>query len=152
MSHDLLAQVPNSSRLKQRSYYLSITAFAHIIERHYYRIERHPGTGKFSVPIPDIIQHIKEAKEEPPLPVHGTSNLYRTKNTGTIIGHERNGTPTTLITAFPRLTLIPALLSDSRLPTHDFPLTTLSPSSRLTGILSELSAGSPIDKAWIKRR
>jgi hypothetical protein len=98
MSHDLLAQLPNSSRLKQKSYYLSITAFAHIIERHYYRIERHPGTGKFSVPLHDIIQHIKEAKEETTQPVHGTLNYYRTKDTGTIIGHERNGTPTSLIT------------------------------------------------------
>lgn len=98
MSHDLLAQLPNSSRLKQKSYYLSIAAFAHIIERHYYRIERHPGTGKFSVPLHDIIQHIKEAKEETTQPVHGTLNYYRTKDTGTIIGHERNGTPTSLIT------------------------------------------------------
>lgn len=98
MSHDLLAQLPNSSRLKQKSYYLSITAFAHIIERHYYRIERHPGTGKFSVPLHDIIQHIKEAKEETTQPVQGTLNYYRTKDTGTIIGHERNGTPTSLIT------------------------------------------------------
>lgn len=98
MSHDLLAQLPNSSRLKQKSYYLSITAFAHIIERHYYRIERHPGTGKFSVPLHDIIQHIKQAKEETTQPVHGTLNYYRTKDTGTIIGHERNGTPTSLIT------------------------------------------------------
>ncbi|RXK60328.1 hypothetical protein ESA94_07550 [Lacibacter luteus] len=98
MSQELLAQLPNSSRLKQKSYYLSITAFAHIIERHYYRIERHPGTGKFSVPLHDIIQHIKEAKEETTQPVHGTLNHYRTKDTGTIIGHERNGTPTSLIT------------------------------------------------------
>ncbi|HLP36125.1 hypothetical protein [Lacibacter sp.] len=114
MSHDLLAQLPNSSRLKQKTYYLSITAFAHIIERHYYRIERHPGTGKFCIPIHDILQHIKEAKDEAPQPVHGTLNLARTKNTGTIIGHERTGTPTThitvitcpagnIITAFPGL-------------------------------------------------
>ncbi len=98
MSHDLLSQLPNSSRLKQKNYYLSITAFAHIIERHYYRIERHPGTGKFCIPIPDILQHIKETKDESPKPVHGTLNYARTKNTGTIIGHERTGTPTTHIT------------------------------------------------------
>jgi hypothetical protein len=98
MSHDLFSQLPNSSRLKQKSYHLSITAFAHIIERHYYRIERHPGTGKFCLPVHDIIQHIKEAKEETTQPVHGTLNYYRTKDTGTIIGHERNGNPTSLIT------------------------------------------------------
>lgn len=98
MSHDLFSQLPNSSRLKQKSYYLSITAFAHIIERHYYRIERHPGTGKFCLSVHDIIQHIKEAKEETTQPVHGTLNYYRTKDTGTIIGHERNGNPTSLIT------------------------------------------------------
>jgi hypothetical protein len=98
MSHDLFTQLPNTSKLKQKTYYLSITALAHIIERHYYRIERHPGTGKFCVPIHDIIQHIKEAKEETTHPVSGTLNLYRTKNTGTTIGHERNGNPTTHIT------------------------------------------------------
>lgn len=98
MSHDLFAQMPNSSRLKQKSYYLSVTAFAHIIERHYYRIDRHPGTGKFAIPIHDMLQHIKEAKEEQPLQLQGTTNLYRTRNTGTIIGHERNGTPTSIIT------------------------------------------------------
>jgi hypothetical protein len=114
MSHDLFASIPNSSRLKQRTYYLSITAFAHIIERHYYLIERHPGTGKFSVPLHDIIQHIKEAKDEATHSVHGTLNLARTKDTGTIIGHERNGNPTShitvitcpagnIITAFPGL-------------------------------------------------
>ena len=98
MSHDLFTQMPNTSRLKQKTYYLSVTAFAHIIERHYYRIERHPGTGKFSIPIHDIIHHIREAKEEQPHPLHGTLNFQRTKNTGTIIGHERTGTPTSIIT------------------------------------------------------
>lgn len=98
MSHDLFTQMPNTSRLKQKTYYLSVTAFAHIIERHYYRIERHPGTGKFSIPIHDIIHHIREAKEEQSHPLPGTLNSYRTKNTGTIIGHERTGTPTSIIT------------------------------------------------------
>ena len=98
MSHDLFTQMPNTSRLKQKTYYLSVTTFAHIIERHYYRIERHPGTGKFSIPIHDIIHHIREAKEEQPHPLHGTLNFQRTKNTGTIIGHERTGTPTSIIT------------------------------------------------------
>jgi hypothetical protein len=98
MSHDLFTQLPNTSKLKQKTYYLSITALAHIIERHYYRIERHPGTGKFSIPIHEIIQHIKEAKETVPVPVRGTLNLARTKDTGSIIGHERTGNPTTQIT------------------------------------------------------
>lgn len=99
LGHDLLNSLPQApARCKSKTYYLSITALAHIIERHYYRIERHPGAGKFTISIPEILQHIKDAKQAVATPVAGNNNLVRTWQTTNIIGYDNNAVQTNLIT------------------------------------------------------
>lgn len=50
-------QVPMKDRKKlfRKTYYISISALAHILERHYYKIPRHPATSKFTVPVTEIL-------------------------------------------------------------------------------------------------
>lgn len=85
-------------KLRSKSYYLSITALAHIIERHYYKIPRHPEAGKFHIPLTDILNYIKEAQQSPITPVPGNNNFKRTHQTHELIGYDRDGLPTTSIT------------------------------------------------------
>lgn len=81
-----------------KTYYLSIIALAHIIERHYYKIPRHPGAGKFHIPLTDILLHIKEAQPIPTEPVAGKATFKRTLQTNQQLGFDRDGLPTTYIT------------------------------------------------------
>jgi hypothetical protein len=37
------------------------TSLAHLLEKHYYKIARHPGCGKFTIDITNIVYWIKEA-------------------------------------------------------------------------------------------
>jgi len=49
MSQTAFVQLPlqHKQELQRSTYFLSATAMAHDIQRHYYKIPRHPGTGKF---------------------------------------------------------------------------------------------------------
>lgn len=85
-------------KFMSKTYYLSITALAHIIERHYYKIPRHPGAGKFHIALPDILNYIKEAQQSPVTPVPGNNNFKRTLQTNELIGYDRDGLPTTSVT------------------------------------------------------
>jgi hypothetical protein len=85
-------------KLRSKTYYLGITALAHIIERHYYKIPRHPEAGKFHIPLTDILNYIKEAQLSPITPVPGNNNFKRTHQTNELIGYDRDGLPTTYIT------------------------------------------------------
>jgi hypothetical protein len=55
-------QVPmnNKKRLFRKTYYITISSLAHILERHYYKIPRHPDSGKFTIPIPEILSHLRD--------------------------------------------------------------------------------------------
>ena len=68
---------PAVKLLNAKTYRLSITALAHIIERHYYKSMRHPGTGKFNISLAAIIDHIKTAAESEALPIKGNINFKR---------------------------------------------------------------------------
>ena len=77
--------------LQGKSYRLSITAFAHIVERHYYKTMRHPGTGKFQVPLPMIIELIREAGAAEAMPVKGSTHLKRSLHCNEPIGITQTG-------------------------------------------------------------
>ena len=100
MEKSLLYQLPVNDKCKlyRKTYYLSASSLAHILERHYYKISRHPGCGKFTVDVPTIVHWIKEAYHTEPSPINGSLNFKRSLNTGTIIGFDKNGHPTTFIT------------------------------------------------------
>jgi hypothetical protein len=99
MSNELFLQIPieNKKKFLRRSYRLTATSFAHIIERHYYKIPRHPEAGKFHIPIPDILNHIREAAAIPTTSMPGNQNLLRVLETGHTIGFDRIGQSTTII-------------------------------------------------------
>lgn len=115
LGDELMNTIPRAtSRCRNKSYYLGISALAHILERHYHRIERHPGTGKFTVTLPEIIELIKEAKQAEVVLIPATGNFARTLQLKYMIGHDRNGNCSShitvitdsagnIITAFPGL-------------------------------------------------
>jgi hypothetical protein len=57
-----LMQVPmkNRKRLLRKTYYLPLASLSHILERHHYKIPRHPGTGKFTIPVPEILSYLRD--------------------------------------------------------------------------------------------
>jgi hypothetical protein len=99
MEKDLFMQLPLAQKKKlfRKSYYLSASSLAHILERHYYKITRHPGAGKFTIPVTDIVHYLREAFHQPSVTMQGTSNSLRQWDTGIIIGTDKYGQPTSVI-------------------------------------------------------
>ena len=87
----------SKKRFISKDYYLTVTTLAHIVERHYYKINRYPHAGKFTIPVMDILNYIREAYSIPPLPING-NNMQRTIEAPTPIGHDNNGRATNIIT------------------------------------------------------
>ena len=100
MNKQLFNQLPveNKKKLFQKSYYLTPQSVAHILERHYYKIPRHPQTGKFHIPIPEILHLIREAATCPATPLTGTFNFQRTLQTEQPVGLDKTGEPANTIT------------------------------------------------------
>ena len=88
----------NKKRLFRKTYYITISSLAHILERHYYKIPRHPGCGKFTIPIPDILSHLRDMASEPGTPIPGSLDMQRTVNVNRTVGFDRNQLPTTYFT------------------------------------------------------
>jgi hypothetical protein len=86
MEKNVLYQLPvaDKSKLFRKTYYLPATSLAHLLEKHYYKIARHPGCGKFAIDQPQSIS--------------GSLNFKRCMDTGTVIGYNREGESTTFIT------------------------------------------------------
>ncbi len=100
MEKDLFARLPVTEKrnLFRKTYYLTAASLAHILERHYYKIARHPGTGKFTIPVPEIVHWIREARHQPVLPVPGSLNASRIFDTGLAIGFDQQGQSVTYLT------------------------------------------------------
>jgi len=81
--------LPEKKKLFKQSYYLSSSALAHIIERHYYKINRHPEAGKFHIELLEILHYIREAKTSTAIPVPGCNNMQRVIQTTQPIGSGR---------------------------------------------------------------
>ena len=69
-----------------------------ILERHYYKISRHPASSKFTVPVLDLLCYLRDAASEPAAPIPGTLDWKRTLAAAGIIGIDRHHVPTNLIT------------------------------------------------------
>lgn len=93
-----LVPVDGSKKLHRKTFYLSAAAFAHIIERHYYKIQRHPCTAKFTIPIMDILACLRDSSFQSTEVVKGTINLQRVLDTDRIIGYDRSGQNTSVVT------------------------------------------------------
>jgi hypothetical protein len=93
-------QVPlkDKRRLFRKTYYISVPALTHITERHYYKIMRHPEASKFTIPIVEILSHLRDASAEPTTPVSGSLHFQRVFDVGRVIGLDRSRQQTSLIT------------------------------------------------------
>lgn len=89
---------PAMKLLHGKSYRLPITAFAHIIERHYYKTLRHPGTGKFTLPPAAILDLVKEMASVEPEPMKSNTNSRRSMQFPYQLGICKNGDPAFCIT------------------------------------------------------
>jgi hypothetical protein len=100
MQEGLIWQLPVKHRKKllRKGSYLSSKALAHILERHYYKVPRHPLTGKFTIPIPQIVVCIRDACQQPPQTMPCSPHLQRVLDTGTPLGHDPSGNTVTTIT------------------------------------------------------
>ena len=100
MEKDLFRHFPAGEikKLSRKSYYLSATSFAHIIERHYYKMPHHPGASKFNIPVYDILYWLREGFYQPSQPLPGTSLFIRQWDTGACMGFNRLSHPTTILT------------------------------------------------------
>ncbi len=93
MNKELFTAVPvtNQRRYLKKTYFLTPAALAHILERHYYKINRHPEAGKFHVPLPSLLELIRDASAVMPVPMKGSLNYYRVLHTDTMIGFDKDG-------------------------------------------------------------
>lgn len=100
MSRDIFMQlpIPEKKQCFRKTYYLTAPAMAHIIQRHYFKINRHPQVGKFQIPVIQIMQLIRDAAQLPTTPVAGSSNFQRIMHTAEIIGYDQNGFSAKIIT------------------------------------------------------
>lgn len=90
--------VHDKKKFLRKTYFLSVPAFAHILERHYDKVNRYPHAGKFNIPITDILNYIREAHELPVTPAPGNNNFQRILQAPVPIGNDKNGTSTYFIT------------------------------------------------------
>ncbi|WP_346239610.1 hypothetical protein ABDK00_018215 [Niabella insulamsoli] len=97
-NHIYLLPFKNHRKLLRNSWYLSPSALSHIIERHYYKISRHPSTGKFTIGIPTIVSHIRDAFSEVPTAIPQSPHVQRVWSAQDTIGYDRDGTTTNIIT------------------------------------------------------
>jgi len=94
----LAVPVGGKKKLFRKDFYLTAKSFAHIIERHYHKIARHPEAGKFTIPIPDLLALLKQTRHLPTTPIPGRGGIYREVDTGKIIGYDRAGKNTFFLT------------------------------------------------------
>ena len=87
----------SKKRFISKDYYLTVTTLAHILERHYYKINRYPHAGKFNIPVTDILNYIRDAYAITPVAINGT-NFQRAIQTAAPIGHDKDGNETNIIT------------------------------------------------------
>ena len=90
--------VEGKKKLLRKSFYLTSPAIAHIMERHYYKIQRYPDKGKFTIPVIEILACIRDSFSEPTWPINGMLYVQRVMDAGKTIGFDRSGRHTSLIT------------------------------------------------------
>jgi hypothetical protein len=96
MEKRLLYTVPfkGKSKLLKTDFYITASSLAHILERHYYKIARHPEASKFTVSVAEILELIRQAKVCPVIPIPGRNRFYRIMDAEKVIGIDTNGSNT----------------------------------------------------------
>ncbi|WP_051107118.1 hypothetical protein [Niabella aurantiaca] len=100
LQEGLIGQLPvrNRKKLLRKCWYLTATALAHILERHYYKVPRHPLASKFTLPIPAIAAAIRDAYQQPPAPMPDSDLLQRVWDTGAPLGYDTTGRVVSVLT------------------------------------------------------
>lgn len=100
MARNCFMQLPVADKKKflRKTYYLTTSVLAHILERHYYKINRHPYAGKFQVSVVDILHYIRDAHSLPFTVVKGCPLFQRSIQAAQPIGFDRDGNQTQVIT------------------------------------------------------
>ena len=100
MCRETLYQLPVNEKRKfrRKSYYLTIPALAHILEKHYNKIARYPQAAKFTITVVEILNFIRDAYSVQAGPVPGCSNYQRIVDAGMHIGYDRNGLSVQILT------------------------------------------------------
>lgn len=100
LEKDLFMKQPSAKKRKlfQKKYYITASSFAHIIERHYYKIPRHIGAAKFTISVPEILDWLRLAFQAKPSRPPGSCRHIRELDTGKEIGFDRAGCSTSILT------------------------------------------------------
>ncbi len=93
-----LVPLPGKKKLLRNTYYVTAASLAHIAERHYVKTNRHPGTGKFTIPVPEILACLRDLADAPTLPIPGSPHLQRSGDAGRTIGYDKLGNQTRYVT------------------------------------------------------
>ena len=100
MEKRLFSQLPapDKKKLFCKAYHLSASALVHILERHYYKIPRYPALSKFTIPIVEILYHLRQGTELTTSKCRCSENFKRMLQTDVEVGHDKSGLPTNIIT------------------------------------------------------
>lgn len=100
LSKKAILQVPikNRRKLFKKKYYMSISALAHILERHYHKVNRYPMASKFTIPVATLLAYLRDAAEEPVMPSPRSLNLQRVIHTEQVVGIVKNSIPVKTMT------------------------------------------------------
>lgn len=100
MAKEVLQQLPLPGKKKflSKTYYLRISALAHILERHYHKINRYPHAGKFTIAATELLHYIREAHAVPATPAPGGHNWQRVLQAPAPVGFDRYGHTTHTLT------------------------------------------------------
>lgn len=93
VSREMYMQLPvhNKRKFLRKNYYLTVQVMAHILERHYYKINRHPHAGKFTIGVTELLECLRDAAMAEPKALTGSINYYRVFTTDRIIGFDKDG-------------------------------------------------------------
>jgi hypothetical protein len=100
MCRESLYQLPVNEKRKfrRKNYYLTIPALAHILEKHYHKVQRYPHAAKFHLSLVEILNYIRDAYSLPTSPVPGCKNHQRIVDAGQLVGYDRSGNPANILT------------------------------------------------------
>ncbi|HVX28521.1 MAG TPA: hypothetical protein VHB70_19385 [Parafilimonas sp.] len=96
----LIYQLPvkNKKKLLRKSHYLSASALAHILERHYFKIPRYPNAGKFTISVAGIVSYLRDAGTQITTSINNSCNVQRVIDAKQLIGFDKYGKPASVIT------------------------------------------------------
>jgi len=95
LSASAIMQLPvrNKKKFLRKTYYLTVSSLAHMLERHYYKVPRYPATAKFTIPVAEILTHIRNAFNQSQIVIEGSTNTLRLIQTEQVIGFNRHQLP-----------------------------------------------------------